>query len=294
MSSFDEKILNAIKAIENATGLSNPFAGKYVSILGDCISSYEGYVPDGLSSGHYTEFSDVSKMWWYQLLMKLGANLCVNYSDADFKIAGTDDKSVSYSHYGSNLTQKSGDKFIKADGKTYTLGNGTQDPDIIIVYLGLNDYINNAKFTDFTHSILSSGVKKNSDLTDDTVYQDVSTAYERILSDIIGSYPYASIYCITPNMARYGSGNYPFPNDANWSMPLLDELIRNLCIKFAAKHVSLLHLDVRSTWASIGSDNFLMEDKIHPTEEGHKLIANFIYQAMITDYVSWGTRNDIN
>ena len=76
-------------------------------------------------------------------------------------------------------------------------------------------------------------------------------------------------------------------------MPLLDELIRTLSIKFAVKQISLLHMNVRGSGAYVGSDKFLLSDGIHPTTEGHKLIAKACYYAMLKDPVSWGTRNEI-
>ena len=294
MSSFDEKILNAVSDIAAATGTTNPFRDKYVSILGDSISTFPGFIPEGLVANDHEGFDDVSKEWWHILLMKLGANLCVNYSGSGMRISGTDSTlSAAYLHYATKLTQQAGDKFIKADGKTYTLGNGTREPDVILIMLGTNDYINSATFSDFTHADLSTEQKTNAELTDNTLFNDVKTAYERILYDVITTYPNATVYCITPPPSKI-SGGFPFPNSAGWAMPLLDRLIDDLCVKYACKHISLFNLGIRAINAYVGSDKFLLSDKIHPTTEGHKLIAKECYRVMMTDYVSWGTRNDIN
>ena len=293
MSSFDEKILNAVSDIVAATGTTNPFRGKYVSIIGDCLSSYEGFIPEGCTPSDHEAFETVDKLWWYQVLMKLGANLCVNYSSADMQITGTDTKSASYSHYGTKLTQQAGDKFIKADGKTYTLGNGTRDPDVILIMLGLNDFLNNATFSDFTHSDISLQEVKNEEITDDSIFNDVKTAYERILYDVVMTYPYATVYCLTAPPARAISNGFPFPNSAGWSMPFLDELIRICCLKYSVKYISLCQLCARANASYVGSDKFLINDRKHLTELGHKLVAKECCRVMMNDYVSWGTLDDI-
>ena len=74
------------------------------------------------------------------------------------------------------------------------------------------------------------------------------------------------------------SENYPFPNTAKWTMALLDEVVRQLSIKFTVKHISLLHMSARASGAYVGSDKFLLSDGIHPTTEGHKLIAKECYR----------------
>ena len=293
MSSFDEKILNAVSDIAAATaGATNPFKGKWVSILGDSISTFPGFIPEGLTANDHEGFDTVDKEWWHILLTKLGAKLCVNYSGAGVKITGTDDTlSAAYKHYALTLHREADKEYINLDG-TKSTSSTRIDPDVIFVMLGTNDYTDNATFSDFTLADLSTNVKKNNEVAD-TVYSDVKTAYERILYDLFATYPNATIYCITPPMVRKSSGDYPFPNTAEWSMPLLDELIRTLSIKFAVKQISLLHMNVRGSGAYVGSDKFLLADGIHPTTEGHKLISKACYYTMMNDYVSWNNRNEI-
>ena len=191
--------------------------------------------------------------------MKIGANLCVNYSSADMQITGTDTKSASYSHYGTKLSLQAGDKFIGADGKTYILGNGPKEPDVILIMIGLNDYLNDATCSDFTHADINNKVLDDSEQTDSD-YNDVKTAYERILNDIQATYPYADVYCITQPAARYNNGTFPFLNSECWCIQYLDELIRFLTVKFGVKHISLSHICVKSTRAFTNTNTFLRSD----------------------------------
>ena len=291
MTSFDEKILNAVSDIAAST--NNPFKDKYVSILGDSISTYEGYIPEGLIANEHEGFDTVDKEWWHILLSKLDAKLCVNYSCSGMRISGTDSiLSAAYKHYASQLHREADKEYINLDGSKSTFEE-VINPDVILIMLGTNDYQNNAIFSDFTHADLSTQQKTNAELTDNTLFTDVKTAYERILYDIITTYQNATVYCITAPPSRNGQG-YPFPNSAGWAIPLLDRLIDDLCVKYSCKHISLFNLGIRATSAYVGSDKFLLSDKIHPTTEGHKLIAKECYRVMISDNVSWGTRNDIN
>lgn len=291
MTSFDEKILNVVSDIAAST--NNPFKDKYVSILGDSISTYEGYIPEGLIANEHKGFDTVDKEWWHILLSKLDAKLCVNYSCSGMRISGTDSiLSAAYKHYASQLHREADKEYINLDGSKSTFEE-VINPDVILIMLGTNDYQNNAIFSDFTHADLSTQQKTNAELTDNTLFTDVKTAYERILYDIITTYQNATVYCITAPPSKNGQG-YPFPNSAGWAIPLLDRLIDDLCVKYSCKHISLFNLGIRAINAYVGSDKFLLSDKIHPTTEGHKLIAKECYRVMISDNVSWGTRNDIN
>ena len=80
---LENKLVEIVKAHEESINdaAKNPFKDKWVSILGDSISTYNGWVPAG-NSYYYPkdDVNDVKKTWWHILLKKLGAKLCVNES----------------------------------------------------------------------------------------------------------------------------------------------------------------------------------------------------------------------
>ena len=94
--------------------------GKKVSIIGDSISSYEGYIPSGYAYYYPREdVNNVNKTWWYQLLEFCGATLEVNASSSGSRATNTrDDRPDFYDRCSASV-----------------LGN----PDVIIVELGTND-----------------------------------------------------------------------------------------------------------------------------------------------------------
>ena len=135
------------------------FSGKVFSVLGDSISTYEGYT---LSQGvFYDRFiqkvsgvNRVEDTWWMQVINDLGAKLGANDSFAGSTVYGN--LSISGS----------------APGRIRNLGkNGT--PDVILVYMGTNDWGSYVMPLEFEKS------------------------YHRMLSRIRESYPKAEVYCGT-------------------------------------------------------------------------------------------------
>ena len=97
-----------------------------VSILGDSISTYLGYIPSSYPAAYAAgDVTSVDKTWWYQTINALGMNYCANASYSGGYVYGTDVTS------GSNAER------IKALASK-TLGN----PDVVIIHMGVNDATN--------------------------------------------------------------------------------------------------------------------------------------------------------
>ena len=99
-----------------------------VSILGDSISTFKGYNPPGYFV-YYDEITqeqnklrNVYGTWWAKVNQFLRAHLCVNDS-----------------YSGSMVT---GNRFpaVVSDRRLNYLGTSDCDPDIILIYIGFNDF----------------------------------------------------------------------------------------------------------------------------------------------------------
>ena len=307
MNSFDEKLLKIVSNMTSAGGSSgdssgsssggstvvgnNPFKGKWISILGDGISTFSGYIPSTQTALDQEGIETVNKTWWHQLITKLGAKLCVNYSGSGIMLSGNKPlKSVCYNKIGRKLHRVEGTEYINIDGTKETATENI-NPDIIFVYLGTNDFLDNAELgtmeaDDFNAVSVSS-----------TIYVKVITAYMNILYYLMKDYPYASVYLIVPQILKPSGTDteYPFLNTAStpWSMALFIEYVRRLAIKYSAKFIPLSNLGVTGSDEFCGDGKFLLADAIHPSAEGHKLIANYCYYTMLNDPVNWNTRNEI-
>lgn len=112
---------------------NNRFFGKRVSILGDSISTFEGYNPQGFNLFYNEEKKqqsgvvNVCDTWWQMLIDFLGAELLVNNSWS-----------------GSRVTKLPGNNDLFPSGcsdeRTNGLHLGVMKPDVILVYIGTNDW----------------------------------------------------------------------------------------------------------------------------------------------------------
>lgn len=85
MADFSEKS-NACKSTENDTFTTDKYSGKYFSIMGDSISTLDGYNPKGYNVHYKNEISASSGVygfddtWWGIVIKHFGAKLLVNSS----------------------------------------------------------------------------------------------------------------------------------------------------------------------------------------------------------------------
>ena len=150
--------------------------GKKVSIIGDSITTYSGYLP----TGYYSRYpdgtvTDVDQTWWMEMIKFSGATLEINASyrgscSSNYK-AGTSPGS-GYIDYP--------DFYDRCN--TNLLGN----PDVIIIALGTNDSANSVAIGDFdyTTSYLS--------LSESTF----ATSYIKGIKTLQNIYPNAEIICV--------------------------------------------------------------------------------------------------
>ena len=160
------------------------FEGLSLSIFGDSISTYEGYIPEGFAVYFpYDEVTDVSQTWWMELLEDTGMELCSNDSSAGSTCVGysmsADDPKYGCSSY--RISELAGE-----EGKI---------PDVIIIYMGTNDLLNSIPLGDNDGTVwVAEGEIEN-----------FSDAYCLILDKIASNYPISRIYCCTlPPVGDWG------------------------------------------------------------------------------------------
>lgn len=88
---FSKIIVKPTSSGGGSGGIINPWKDKVISIMGDSISTYAGWIPtdDGHNLAHVPYyprniFNDVEKTWWKSLINDLGAKLGVNESWSRF------------------------------------------------------------------------------------------------------------------------------------------------------------------------------------------------------------------
>ena len=231
----------------------NRYFGKQFSILGDSISTLYGYNPKGYNvfySGDNCEKSGVREMadtWWEQVISFFGGELLVNNSWS-----------------GSRVTKLPGRNGLFpsacSDERTSSLHIDSVTPDVIIVYLGTNDWAFGANTGNDT-CILGE---------DDNELFDL--AYNNMLKKLKTNYPHSEIWCCTLSETFMSKNpDFTFPHKYSGThIEEYNEIIRNASFSNKCKLIDLYRC--RMPYDSI--------DGTHPTSKGMRTIATAVIREM--------------
>lgn len=211
---------------------------RFVSIIGDSISTYEGFNPAGYAVFYNRQMqiknnlNSVYDTWWAKVNQVLHAYICVNNSYSGSKVTGCDFPAAS------------------SELRTSALHTPEHVPDIILIYIGFNDFANGVPIRD-------TGLRKyfKKDM------RFFSDAYSKMLADVKSNYPNSTIVCSTL-MRTCIAG------DDKWTFPEYFAGIKfeeyNQAIRRVSKKENCLLAD-------IGAMNMRYEtfDGTHPTNNGH-------------------------
>ena len=197
MTVVEGKVIEKVNEVEEtllARTTPNPFKGKWISILGGSASTFEGWIPSGNNSHYPNGYidDDVTQTWWHQLITKLGAKLCVNASYAGICVCSNGASSMLVED--AQLHREPGTEYINIDGTT-TEATERQDPDIILIDVGIVDFNNGipAGTQEFTPG---EPTERNS------FYSSLDTN----IYTLINNYPNAAIYMLNIPYCGMGVG----------------------------------------------------------------------------------------
>lgn len=229
------------------------FRGKSISILGDSISTLEGYLPAGykvfytMESSPQTGIRVMEDTWWGQVIRELGATLLVNNSWS-----------------GSCVTKKPGSELSFPSGcsleRTACLHMPGLEPDAIIVFLGFNDWANGRPiYAPLFHRV------------DQTYW--FFNSYNEMLRLLKKNYRRAAVYCCTLcKTAMKGNERFVFPTSFRGTH--INEY--NNAIRRAAllRRCSLIDLYAyNQPYDSL--------DGAHPSSDGMKTLAELFLRSVI-------------
>lgn len=242
--------VNASEHILKAeTEQKNKYYGKQFSILGDSVSTLAGYNPKGYKAfydGENCEKSGVKEMkdtWWGKAIDFFGGELLVNNSYSGSRVTVLP---------GSGTVFPSG----CSDARTGRLHIRDIKPDVIIIYLGTNDWAFGAEL-DGTHFVI-----------DMANLQYFAVAYETMLEKIKTNYPDAEIWCCTLNTTVMSS-NPSFKFSYEYGGTHMEEY--NQIIKDAAGMHNCKVIDLYSY--RIPYDSI---DGTHPNADGMNTLATLM------------------
>ena len=221
------------------------YQNKYFSILGDSMSTLEGY-----SQPRHAAFYDTARKyesgvlrpadtWWGMVIDRLGGRLLVNNSIS-----------------GSMVCKRSADQspsYGCSDERTSALDWDGDLPDVIMVEMGMNDWGCGAKPT-------PDSEEEKGDIS---VF---SEAYACMLKKLKANYPEAEIWCFTlPVSTCKRNANFVFP------YCYAGRHIEEYCevIRACAKAQDCRVID----WYS-AADPYDTIDDFHPNREGMQTLAD--------------------
>ncbi len=227
------------------------YKGKIISILGDSISTFAGFIPeaDGINLAHRSRYpqnnllTDINETWWMRLLNTLGADLGINDSWAGSMVTNTLDE---------NKKDAGPDAAMASLTRIRNLG-AKGSPDLILFYGGTNDAGRRTEKGRF--------IPKNAPDLAARKWDSFAEAYVEAICRINYFYPYSELVCMTPSLC---GGYYD-----NARLSEFADMIIDICNYYGIKCV-----DLRRS----GIEPSMLPDRLHPNAEG----MNCIYRSVLS------------
>lgn len=250
---------NYVQKVESKVSV---LAGKKVSILGDSISTFENYSNStdanetiGNNEVFYNTQMGVEQTWWKQAIDNANMQLVVNNSWAGANVA---------TNYGNET--KGG-----CTARAQNLHSGAVNPDIIAVYMGINDCGCLTELGEF---------EDIADVWNGTQYvantQTFAGAYATMVHKIVSKYSAADVFLFT--LPR---NDYLWKGTKEEYNALQDEY--NAMIYKIAKVFGCQVVDL-ATVVGDNYDAYLLNDGIHPNAAGMDIITAAFETALYTYY----------
>lgn len=258
--------------VGSAALISEVFAGKKISILGDSISTYENYtsgiaadttnsnvrnniVWSGYNPGNpLFGGSSVESTWWKRTVSSLGATMLVNNSNS-----GESTFNAVLSGRCTELHDNTGE-------------NSGEKPDIIFIYLGTND---NLSTKGDPSSLTAAQIES---IGENLAYypRDLTEAYAMLLYRVKKAYPDAEIYCLT-NLER---SDHPI----EWTHET-SAVIREVAALFDGVYVADICTESEVTRDNPDYEKYMPKDSggksLHPGVEGMKEISRVLLKTIM-------------
>ena len=278
---------------EMLTALKATYGGKYYSVIGDSISTFEGINnntdynstigennvyyndcnKDGSASRNHI-FSDYTQTYWGRLTADLGMQLCVNNA-----WSGAYTYETSASRYKLNMYTRASQ--LHRDGGTPNDVSDDIKPDVIVVFMGTNDMLHNKDKTcdpDLYHNLTKATADKAAvtaawvdqiceradgfeSIEPNVAYTSWEAAYALSMRLMKQLYPEAEIVCLTLPQCNHSSSTTALITRYNVSITAIAEY-------FGATVVQTGNALPLAQCHAYGADG----TTVHPSVYGHELM----------------------
>ena len=241
---------------------SDKFKGKKLSIIGDSISTFSGYIPNGYKAYYPTgDVQSIENTWWKKVINATGMELLKNCSWSASTICAESQESLDTA------------KPACSDARIADLSDGNINPDVIMIYIGTNDWGRSYQLGDYDSTKEVPAYSKE---------LKISEAYALMLYKIRNAYPNAEIYCITNFEGRTLADDTSFPvlNLNGNSIHEVNHIITEVAHIYGAKVIDLetcgIHYWNVFNYTVDGDSTHAADHNIHPNDKGHSMIAESI------------------
>lgn len=233
---------------------SGQLADRTISFLGDSITTFRGYNPEGYAV-FFPDFGEVTAVedtWWKQVVDDLGLTLYVNGSSSGATVTG-------------DSTGTGNPACACNELRTGAL-TGPQGacPDIIIVYLGTNDLMNGVLL----------GENDGTTPVEEGETATFSDAYTLMIDKLRTKYPQAGIYCCT--LLPVGDYGEKTPYVDFVGAEGLTAADYSRVIVQIAENKGLSVIDLQDCGVTIDNLVEMTADGVHPTTKGMACIAEAV------------------
>lgn len=236
--------------------------GKKISFLGDSITTFNGYNPNGYA--HFyprNNITSVEKTWWWQFTKTCGLDILVNASWSGSCV--TTSRNNSSSENSTSAAMGCSDKRI-AD-----LAKDGVTPDIVICFIGANDFGDN----------VALGSWDGGELPAEGKISTFSEAYALMVSKVMKTYPNAEVFVCTlleatgsyNGMDDVKTGTYPMAFTRDGVTVTLHDY--NQKIRKIAEALGANVLDMHSCGITYFNAGSMLGDTLHPNSSGAALMA---------------------
>jgi len=235
--------------------------GKNIAIVGDSISTYSGYIPSGYVPYYPSQgagVTNVDQCYWKIVCDRLG----LNFNNCSWSGSNVSGNSLATDGNPGCSTKRVTD--LSRDGFA---------PDIIWIYMGINDWRNLVPIGNWT---------QDSEIPEDGQIDNFSTAYALLLWKCMSMYPNAKIYC-SPLMISVDQDvdlHYPGINSAGVSINSYNNKIREIALALGANIIEMPACGINFATTS----TFFNDEGLHPNAAGHVKMADQLTAGLIAKY----------
>ena len=231
------------------------YTGKSLTIIGDSISTFYGYIPEGYAFTYpYEDLQDVSQTWWMQVCGQTGMHLYSNASYSGGYVTGDPADETGITAIGRRRL---------FDAATPLSEGESGGPDVIMILAGTNDCWQARELSVF------------------------SDAYDTLLTELSARFPESEIIVLTclpmldPNNGVPVTTSYAelsmMQNQNGQNITVDNDLIREAAENHHVKVIDAFN-------AGLTSEDYL--DGVHPNVRGAQKLAQYITDRLLAGPLS--------